>query len=194
MIGRICELGRSCSVRAIATLLLAVAGHAASAQSDQSDKTTIINFQFTERHDRLTPDVERDIEWTNDFTVTLAGKNKVSENQSVVFRGSPLHPATGERVIRLSHTDERDTALGDEAKTFIWQVLGPKKLRRIYTGTQFALVIDLEIDQRNSCHVNVKYLKQTGFVDVVMKRTATGTMEHFTLPRVVSASCSIQSS
>jgi hypothetical protein len=158
----------------------------------QTEKATVIQIRFVERHDRLTPDVDRNIEWANEFTVTLTGKNNISETQTSTYRGSSHYPATNALVTRISHTDTRDTALGEGGEKFVWQVLGPRKLRRITTGIQFIMMIDVNIGEDNNCHTDVKYLKQKGFNDVIMKRAGTQNMEHFTIPHVVSASCSIQ--
>ena len=82
-------------------------------------------------------------------------------------------------------------ALGQSGKV-VWQVLGPKKLRRLGEGKQTISIFDIDIDSANNCHIAVKYLLQKGFSYLIAKRAGTGTEEHFTLPRLVSASCSIE--
>jgi hypothetical protein len=42
--------------------------------------------------------------------------------------------------------------------------LGEKKLQRIFAGQQFLLVMNIEIDADNACHLDAKYLQQQGFI------------------------------
>ena len=82
--------------------------------------------------------------------------------------------------------------MGDESGRVVWHVLGERKLQRIRVGDQFLTIMNIEIDSENRCQVEVKYLEQKGFTDVVIKRPDNGEMAHYTLPRLVSASCSIE--
>ncbi len=176
---------------ALLSLLFVASGAAAYAQAE---KQTVIQVQIDEMHDRLGPEPLRDVEWVQKFTITLTGNNKVTESQKSTPVGSAKGAPSARLAASLTQTSQRDAALGQNDAKVVWQVLGPRKLRRIATGTQFIVMFDIEIDQGDNCHIGAKYLLQRGFDDVVMKRADTGEMTHFTLPRVVSASCSIQSS
>jgi hypothetical protein len=176
---------------ALLSLLFAATAAAAYAQAE---KQTVIQVQIDEKHDRLGPEPLRDVEWVQKFTITLTGQNKVTESQANTVVGTAKGQCDPTRCAYLNSTSRRDAALGESDTKVVWQVLGPRKLRRIATGKQFIVMFDIDIDQSNNCRIDAKYLKQRGFDDVVMKRADTGEMTHFTLPRVVSASCSIQSS
>lgn len=176
---------------ALSSLLLAASGPIAYAQAE---KQTVIHVEIDEKHDRLGPEPLQDVEWVHKFTITLTGQNKVTESQVNTPVGTARGPCNPARCAQLTSTYQRNAALGESDTKVVWQVLGPKKLRRIATGQQFIVMFDIEIDKSDNCHIDAKYLKQSGFVDVVMKRADTGEMTHFTLPRLVSASCSIQSS
>ena len=55
-------------------------------------------------------------------------------------------------------------------------------------------IYDIDIDGANNCRIAIKYLLQKGFSYLIAKRAGTDKEEHFTLGRLVSASCSIESS
>jgi hypothetical protein len=176
---------------ALLSLFFVASGAAAYAQAE---KQTVIQVQIDEMHDRLGPEPLRDVEWVEKFTITLTGNNKVIESQKNTPLGSAEGAVSARRAAELAQTSQRDGALGQKDAKVVWQVLGPRRLRRIATGVQFIVMFDIEIDQGDNCHIDAKYLLQRGFDDVVMTRADTGELTHFTLPRVVSASCSIQSS
>jgi hypothetical protein len=180
-----------CLRAALLSLLYVASGAAAYAQAE---KQTVIQVQIDEKHDRLAPDPLQDVEWIVKYTITLTGKNKVTETQANTVVGSSKGQCDPAHCAYLNSTSQRDATLGESDTKVVWQVLGPRKLRRIGTGKQFIVMFDIDIDQSNNCHIDAKYLRQSGFTDVIMKRADTGEMAHFTLPRVVSASCSIQSS
>jgi hypothetical protein len=188
---RAVALKRKGSCLGLLSLVLVVWAPALHAQGE---KQTVIHVSVDEKHDRLTPDIERDIEWVHEFTVTLSGKNAVSEVQKNTFAGSSQHPATPKRQAHLMSENERQAALGQNGGKVVWQVLGPKKLRRIGVQGQSIAIFDIDIDGGNNCHITVRYLQQTGFSDTIGIRAGTGTIEHFTLARLVSASCSIEAS
>jgi hypothetical protein len=160
----------------------------------QDQKSTIIRVEITEIHDRLTPNFEPDLKWIHDFVITMSGKNSIAESQTNTFAGSPRRPATPERVSNLTSQFDRETTLGRQEGKASWQVLGPKKLRRIWAGQQFIMLWEIDIGDNNSCSIDAKYLLQKGFHDMIARRAATGTMEHFSIQRIQSATCSIQSS
>lgn len=173
---------------ALLPLLFAASGAAAYAQAD---KQTVIQVQIDEKHDRLAPDPLQDVEWIVEYTITLTGKNKVTETQKNMVVGTAKGSVDPRRAASLNSTSQRDAELG-QGGNVVWQVLGPRNLRRIATGKQFIVMFDIDIDQSNNCHIDAKYLRQSGFTDVIMKRADTGELAHFSLPRVVSASCSIE--
>jgi len=70
--------------------------------------------------------------------------------------------------------------------------LEKKSYSAYFAGQQFLMIMNIEVGESNACHVDVKYLRQTGFASVVMKRADTGEMANFSLPRVERASCAIQ--
>jgi len=179
--------------RAVAALAAFVLAFWAAGALAQSEKQTTIQIKIDEKHDRLTPDFEPDIEWLHESTITLSGKNAVGEVGKNTFLGSPLHPATPRLQARLASDFERGAALGQSGGKVVWQVLGPKKLRRIVEGKQTISIYDIDIDGANNCHIAVRYLLQKGFSYLIGKRAGTDTEEHFTLPRLVRASCSIES-
>jgi hypothetical protein len=165
----------------------------ASGALAQSEKKTVIQIKIDEKHDRLTPDLEQDIEWLHQVTITLSGKNAINEVGKNEFLGSPQHPASPGLQARLASEFERDSALGQSGGKVVWQVLGPKKLRRIWEGKQMISIYDIEISGANNCRIMVKNLLQKGFPYLIAKRAGTDREEHFSLPRLVSASCSIES-
>jgi hypothetical protein len=165
----------------------------ATALHAQDVKDTILHIRIDEKHDRYTPDLETDIEWLHEYTVTLSGKNAVKEVQKETFLGGSQHPATPERQANLASSHEREASLGQGGGKVVWQVLGPKKLRRIVEGKQTITMFDIDIDRANNCHIAAKYLLQQGYSFLIAKRAGTGTEEHFSLPRLKSASCSIES-
>jgi hypothetical protein len=189
------DLRRSAGAAGLAGFfLLALATILVSPALAQDQKSTIIRVQITEVHDRLTPDSETDIKWTHDFVITMSGKNSIAESQTNTFAGSPQHPATRRRVSNLTSQSDRETTLGRQEGKATWQVLGPKKLRRIWAGQQFIMLWEIEIGDNNNCSIDAKYLLQKGFPDTIGPRAGTGTMEHFSIQRIQSATCSIQAS
>jgi hypothetical protein len=161
---------------------------------EAQEKPTIIHIKIDEKHDRLTPDIDRDIEWIHEYTVTLSAKNAISEVQQNIFAGSPEHPATPRRMAKLASDQQRELVLGQNNGKVQWQVMGPKKLRRIGAQGQSLAMFDISIDDQNNCHITVRYLKQLGFADTIGIRAGTNTLEHFSLSRLISASCDVTSS
>ncbi len=154
---------------------------------------TVIQGELVESHDLLSDANDpasvqvRDIEWSHKFTITLSGKNHIEETWNSArlgFGGRSRGP--------LATQSENSATIGDSASKVVWHVLGAKKLQRIFAGQHFLMIVNIEIDESNACQVDVKYLKQTGFASVVMKRADTGEMANFSLPRVERASCAIQ--
>jgi len=159
----------------------------ASAPSQaQSGKATVIRGEIVEVHDRLAPAEQSGIKRSHSFTITFSGKNHVSETW--------LESGGGFRVFQ----DEDSVTIGSNTEHVVWHVLSERKLQRLFSGQHFLMMMDIEIDAGKACHVEARYLKETGFDSIVMERRdsmapgVTGTMANFSLPRVESASCSIE--
>ena len=144
---------------------------------------TVIQIDFVETHDRLTPDERPGIAAQHQIIATLSG-NRVSENNQTVInrrrRGS---------LVRQGQNSE---ALGDNSARAVWHVLGPHSLRRIFAGTQYLMMTDIEISSENFCRAQIKYLLQKGYSDIINTRADNGELAHFSLPKVISAQCSIR--
>jgi hypothetical protein len=148
----------------------------------RAENQTVIHVTYVETHDRLPPVEVRDVEKQHDVTATLSQGNHVTE-QSTSFnmnrrRSNPTF-------------DEDSTTIGDNSGRVVWHVIAERKLQRIFVGQQMLVIMNIDIDANNQCQVDVKYLQQEGFTDIVAKRADNGEMAHFTLPRVKSASCAI---
>jgi hypothetical protein len=156
------------------------------------EQSTVIRGEFVEVHDFLSDDNApasprtASVEWSHGFTMTLSGKNQVAEK----WNGNRLR--IGSKPSPLTSQDQSNGMTGQNAGHIVWHILEKNKLQRIYKGQHFLMIMDIEVSAGKECHVEVKYLKQTGFVSVVMKRIDTGTMANFSLPRVESASCTIE--
>lgn len=166
---------------------------------------TVIQGEFVESHDLLgdandlSSPRSAGIQWSHKFVITLSGKKNVSEkwdsvrisggSASAGFRHGPHGSRAAGGVTRQS---ESSAVIGENSGRAVWHVLADRKLERIFPGQHFLMMIDIEVGADNACHLDVKYLRQTGFVSVVMKQATTGQMANFNLPRVQSASCTIQ--
>jgi hypothetical protein len=149
----------------------------------QSTGDTVIQVDFVETHDRLAPDERPGIVAQHQIVATLSAGNRVSENNETVInrrrRGS---------LVRQGQNSE---ALGDNSARAVWRVLGPHSLRRIFAGKQYLMVTDIQISGENGCNVQIKYLLQRGYSDIINRRADNGEPAHFSLPKLVSAQCSI---
>jgi hypothetical protein len=147
-----------------------------------STSDTVIQIDFVETHDRLTPDERPGIAAQHQIVATLSG-SRVSENNQTVInmrRGS---------LVRQGQNSE---TLGDNSARAVWHVRGPHSLRRIFAGKQYLMMTDIEISAGNACSVQIKYLLQKGYSDIINRRADNGEPAHFSLPKVVSAQCSIR--
>lgn len=166
---------------------------------------TVITGQFLETHDLLgdandaANPLTSAIQWTHSFTIVLSGKNHVTEKWSNA-RAARGFSAAGDRAVRGLHgknphvphsTAENNVTIGTDSGEAVWHVLGDKKLQRIFPGQHFIMMMNIEIGADNGCSLEVKYLRQEGFSSIVMPQPG-GLSENFSLPRVESASCSIQ--
>jgi hypothetical protein len=174
---RLGRLGAACGA-------LALLGLAAPANAE-GGKPTVIRVEITETHDRLGPDPRPDIVRAHTFVVTLSNKNQVQENEVITKGGRRMQAG-------IVKTVDNDATIGNANGRVVWHVLGPHKLQRIAQGGHFIFIWDIDIDESNGCHLDAKYLKQAGFENVMMKRADTGELTPFSLPRLMSASCSIQ--
>jgi hypothetical protein len=159
----------------------------------QSGKATVIHGEIDETHDRLPPDELLGIERAHIFTITLSGKNQVSET----WTGARLD--NGPRPVGMhrhagggSKYSESSSTIGDNTGRVVWHVLGEKKLQRIFAGQQFLLMMNIEIGPDNACHLDAKYLQQQGFTFIIHERADNGELAHFSLSRVVKATCTIE--
>jgi hypothetical protein len=158
----------------------------------QSRKSIVIRGEFVETHDFLSDESAPSssqrtaIEWQHGFTITLSGNNQVAEkwNSARLRVGSKPSP--------LSAQDQNNVTIGQSSNRVIWHILGEKKLERIFQGQHYLMIMNIEVNASKTCRVEVKYLRQTGFVSVVMKRADNGKMANFSLPSVESASCTIE--
>ena len=162
-----------------------------------SGNSTVIHGEIDETHDRLPPDELLGIERSHIFTITLSGKNHVSETWTGARLDSGPRPGGqhghwGSRTMYRTIYNESSATIGDNTGKVVWHVLGPRKLQRIFAGQQFLLMMNIEIDPDNTCHLDAKYLQQQGFTFIVHERADTGELAHFSLSRVVKATCSIE--
>jgi hypothetical protein len=164
-------------------------------------QSTVITGEIVETHDRLTPEVFRGIHRVHSFRISLSGKNHVSETWTVsrpdmgdwrLNQTSGNHSGNKRRGgFGIKQTEDAVT-IGETGSHVVWHVLGEKKLQRIFAGQHFLMMMDIEIGPDNSCRVDARYLKQTGFESVVMRRSDNDELADFTLPQVEHASCAIQ--
>ncbi len=192
----------TCNTLAGRAALVALLGAVPDVPADaQDEKTTTIRIVVDETHDRITPDGNLPIEKLHEAEITLSGKNAIHETWAQTNIGaSPLkgHHA-GAGFVEHTHADpggHRDTAMGETADAnfgqVIWHVLGAHKLQRIQSGKQLLQVWDIEIDNNNRCQIDTKYLLQKGFDFFVAYRAGTREIAHFTVPKVLRATCSIE--
>jgi hypothetical protein len=153
-----------------------------SASNAGSTNDTVIQIDFVETHDRLGPDERPGIAAEHQIVATLNGTRVSENNQTVIYR---------RRRGSLVRQGQNSEALGDNSARAVWHVLGPHSLRRIFAGKQYLMMTDIEISSENSCSVQIKYLLQKGYSDIINTRADNGELAHFSLPRVVSAQCSI---
>jgi hypothetical protein len=164
----------------------------------QAQTQTVIRGEFVEVHDFLSDDNDpsaprtANVEWSHAFRITLSGKNQVtekwdSERLKVGSANSPLSSqGENEGIIGDNGT------IGQNSNHVVWHILGKNKLQRIFQGQRYLMIMDIAVSADKTCIVEVRYLRQTGFVSIVMKRANTGTMGNFSLPRVERASCTIE--
>ena len=84
---------------------------------------------------------------------------------------------------KISKTEDAAT-IGENGAHVAWHVLGEKKLQRIFAGPYFLMMMDIEIGPDNACHVEARYLQQTGFEFIVLRRSDTDELANFSLPHV----------
>ena len=172
---------RKASRFVLAGAFAALSGPLAFAASPTGE--TVIQIDFAETHDRLSPNERPGIIGQHQIVVTLSAGNQVSEsNQTIVGRRNRSFVKQG----------QNNEALGDNSARVVWHVLGPHKLRRIFVGRQFLMMTDIEISGENSCSVQIKYLLQRGYSGIISKRADNGELAHFSLPKLVSSQCSIR--
>lgn len=165
----------------LASAFAALSGGLAFAAGPAGD--TVIQIDFVETHDRLPPDERPGIVGQHQIVSTLTADNRVSEsNQTIV----------GRRMRTFVKQGQNSETLGDNSARVVWRVLGPHQLRRIFVGRQFLMIADIQISGENSCSVQIKYLLQKGYSDIISRRADNGEPAHFSLPKLVSSQCSIR--
>ena len=175
------RLGRKATCFLLAGAVAALSGPPAIAAGPTGD--TVIQIDFAETHDRLTPDIRPGIVAQHQIVATLSANNQVSEsNQTIV----------GRRMRTFVKQGQNSEALGDNSARVVWHVLGPHHLRRIFAGKQFLMMADIEISGESSCSVQMRYLLQKGYSEIISKRADNGEFANFSLPKVVSSQCSIR--
>jgi hypothetical protein len=174
------------AIRRIATSpAFALAIFSIFSSSSTADETLAAHFtiHFVETHDRLDPD-------------PIAGISRAVTIEAVLTHDGHVHEANTAEVRRGRYfaTDrgQNDAQLGDTSARAVWRVEGANKLQRLVVGKQFIAIADVEIGKAGTCSVQVKFVLEKGFGDVVMRRRDNGQMARFSQPRVTSASCSIQ--
>ena len=165
---------------ALAASIAALTAESCSPAHAAGDTTIEINF--VETHDRLPPDERLGIVGRHQIVATLTADNRVSENNQIVFG----------RKRALVKQGQNSESLGDNSARAVWHVLGPHQLRRIFAGRQHLTMMDVAIGEGNSCSVEIKFLLQKGYSDIVSKRADNGELAHFSLPKLVSSQCSIR--
>ena len=141
---------------------------------------TVIQIDFVETHDRLPPDEWPGIVAKHQIVATLSAGNQVTENnQTIVGRRN---------FVKQGQNSE---SLGDNSAKVVWHVLGPHQLQRIFAGRQYLMMADIDISGQ-SCGVRIKWLLQKGYSDIITRRADNGEFAHFSLPKLVSAQCSIR--
>ena len=143
----------------------------------------VIAIEYVEFHDRLDPDPKANITARHQIVATLAADSHVSERTETLV-------GRGKRV--FARQEENSGSLGDNSAWAVWRVLGPHKLERLFAGHGFLLKIDVDVGPGDACSVQVNYLLQNGFTAVMTRRADTGQPARVSLPKVVSAQCSIQ--
>lgn len=145
---------------------------------------TVITIDYQETHDRLDPDPRsgflRDVE----IEATLSPNGGMHDNFRKVWRGRKHRTEEAEK--------EHDEKLGDASSRVVWRVEGPHELQRLEVGRQFIVVVNVTIEPDGKCSVDVKYDLQKGYTDVIFRRRSTGELARFSLPKVLSSSCSIK--
>jgi hypothetical protein len=168
---------------------------------DRSGQSTVITGEVVETHDRLTPEVFRGIERVHSFRINLSGKNQIHETWTIsrpdmgawrLNRQGGIRNGNRTRFGFKIKQSEGDATIGENGSHVVWHVLGEKKLQRIFAGQHFLMMMDIEIGPDNACRVDARYLQQTGFEFVVMRRGDNDELANFSLPHVERASCAIQ--
>ena len=174
---------------ALGALLVAAGCALASPAATAGDaKETQITINFVETHDRLDPDPRPGITRSATIEATLSGNGQIHENNADYIKGNAKRNKPGNGM----RQGENDEKLGDTATRVVWRVDGPHKLQRLLVGKQFIMVAEIEVVQDASCSVEIKYLLQKGYTDVVMRRRDNGELAKFSLPKVLNSSCSIR--
>jgi hypothetical protein len=163
----------------IAVMIAALPCPSASKSGSTSD--TVIQIDFVETHDRLTPDERPGIVAQHQIVATFSGNRVSEDNQTVINK----------RRGALIRQGKNSEALGDNSARAVWHVLGPHSLRRVFVGKQYLTMTDVEVSGDKACSVQIKFFLQKGYSDIITTRADNGELAHFSLPKLVSEECSI---
>jgi hypothetical protein len=158
-------------------LLFCLATTLVAAPSDAQDKVTTIRGSFTETHTLLECDCNPII-WTQNFVITLSGKNHIREQWD------------GRNSNNLTSSAQHSSDLGEARGSAVWRVAGPSRLEKTVTYRQHIQKMTITT-AGNQCTLDVRFTLKTGFTDMYVPRADTGEMAHFTLPRTTQTSCEI---
>jgi hypothetical protein len=169
----------------LAFIFLVFFGAAAYAQA-RSPVT--IQGKILSVRDRLPPDELRGIVVEAGFKFTLSGANNVEESWSRVAVRNERAPQ-----LNLSGPDQTaKSSLGESGARLSWRVQGEHSLERISAGKQYIFMMNIEIDKNKNCHLSARMLLQKGATFSVARRFDNGEDARFTLPHILSATCSIE--
>jgi len=183
MSAKVAGRSRVSAARRALVLVPAAAFPVWAAQPAPAEADTTLTIEYVETHDRLDPDPKPGITVRHTLEATLSAGNHVVENDR--------REVGGRKRVFVAH-GQNQGALGDNTAWATWRVIGPHQLERLFAGHGFLLKIDVETGPADACAVTVAYLLQAGFTSVMSRRADTGEPARISLPKVVSAQCSIR--
>lgn len=162
--------------RAAGAALLALVPTQILAADTQIDAS--IDYQF----DMIAPVQRSGIPVTHRFSITLSGKNQVSESHTA---SAPGRSFSGSQVRVLGQSGNDGVTGG------VWRVAGPNRLVRIRNLPQSVETLTVAVSGA-TCTITASHRLKPGFHD--FKFLTIGKREWFTAaePRVVSTSCTIR--
>ena len=116
------------------------------------DKVTTIRGSFAETHTLLECDCNP-ITWTQNFVVTLSGKNHIREQWD------------GRNNNNLTTTVQHESDLGAARGSAIWRVAGPNRLEKTVVFRQHVQKMTI-VTAGNQCTLDVRFTLKPGFTDM----------------------------